>query len=104
MLLKKVRKKTSKKFVGLKKTPTFATAIERESNERKLNGALVQLVRIHACHAWGHGFESRTHRKKILVHFESGFFISYKWKNKKTGTCRTWHIPVNRVNAYSNTS
>ena len=22
--------------------------------------ALVQLVRIHACHAWGHGFESRT--------------------------------------------
>ncbi len=32
----------------------------------KLNcfGALVQLVRIHACHAWGHGFESRTHRNK----------------------------------------
>ena len=27
-----------------------------------LFGALVQLVRIHACHAWGHGFESRTHR------------------------------------------
>lgn len=49
-------------------------------------------------------FVTRTHRKKILVHFESGFFISYKWKNKKTGTCRTWHIPVNRVNAYSNTS
>ena len=29
---------------------------------RKRQGALVQLVRIHACHAWGHGFESRTHR------------------------------------------
>ena len=29
---------------------------------RKQQGALVQLVRIHACHAWGHGFESRTHR------------------------------------------
>ena len=28
----------------------------------KINGVLVQLVRIHACHAWGHGFESRTHR------------------------------------------
>ena len=28
----------------------------------KTNGVLVQLVRIHACHAWGHGFESRTHR------------------------------------------
>ena len=25
-------------------------------------GVLVQLVRIHACHAWGHGFESRTYR------------------------------------------
>ena len=24
----------------------------------------LQLVRIHACHAWGHGFESRTHRNK----------------------------------------
>ena len=36
----------------------------------KIIGALVQLVRIHACHAWGHGFESRTHRlfhKSILI-------------------------------------
>ena len=44
---------------------TFAPAIERESVGRetiKIIGALVQLVRIHACHAWGHGFESRTHR------------------------------------------
>ena len=32
---------------------------------RKRQGALVQLVRIHACHAWGHGFESRTHRKSF---------------------------------------
>ena len=30
----------------------------------KIIGALVQLVRIHACHAWGHGFESRTHRER----------------------------------------
>ena len=29
---------------------------------QKSIGALVQLVRIHACHAWGHGFESRTFR------------------------------------------
>ena len=29
-----------------------------------LIGALVQQVRIHACHAWRHGFESRTHRSK----------------------------------------
>ena len=30
------------------------------------NGAVVQLVRIHACHAWGRGFESRPHRKKEM--------------------------------------
>ncbi len=41
---------------------TFATAIERDGNNKDKKGALVQLVRIHACHAWGHGFESRTHR------------------------------------------
>ena len=34
-------------------------------------GALVQLVRIHACHAWGHGFESRTHRNR---HWKSMFY------------------------------
>ncbi len=54
-----------------KNSCTFATAIERESNE--INGALVQLVRIHACHAWGHGFESRTHRNK---HWKSMFYKS----------------------------
>ena len=32
--------------------------------EKGITGVLVQLVRIHACHAWGHGFESRTHRNK----------------------------------------
>lgn len=51
-------------FADLKNSRTFATAIERESNKTKNTGALVQLVRIHACHAWGHGFESRTHRNK----------------------------------------
>ena len=45
-----------------KKNTTFASQ-SREIAMKKLNGALVQLVRIHACHAWGHGFESRTHRK-----------------------------------------
>ena len=27
------------------------------------NSTVVQLVRIHACHAWGHGFESRQYCK-----------------------------------------
>jgi hypothetical protein len=26
---------------------------------------VVQLVRIHACHAWGRGFESRPDRRKL---------------------------------------
>ena len=36
-------------------------------------GAVVQLVRIHACHAWGRGFESRPHRKKK----QKCFFFCY---------------------------
>ena len=31
------------------------------------NGALVQLVRIRACHARGLGFESPTHRKTLIA-------------------------------------
>ena len=38
------------------------------------NGAVVQLVRIHACHAWGRGFESRPHRKKQSERVAS-FFV-----------------------------
>ena len=64
----------AKTLADLKIMRTFAPAIERESVGRetiKIIGALVQLVRIHACHAWGHGFESRTHRQK---HEPSHFF------------------------------
>ena len=49
------------KFVRYKNSSTFALA-KTKSSKRFTNGVLVQLVRIHACHAWGHGFESRTHR------------------------------------------
>ena len=41
---------------------TFATANKERHN---LIGVLVQLVRIHACHAWGHEFEPRTHRQPM---------------------------------------
>ncbi len=32
-------------------------------NPKREQGLVVQLVRIHACHAWGRGFESRPDRK-----------------------------------------
>ncbi len=32
-------------------------------------GLVVQLVRIHACHAWGRGFESRPDRSKEVYRF-----------------------------------
>ena len=52
----------AKYLVISKKSSTFAPGFENEAN---INiGAVVQLVRIHACHAWGRGFESRPHRKK----------------------------------------
>ncbi len=43
-----------------KKSSTFAPAFEKST----LSGAVVQLVRIPACHAVGREFESRPHRKK----------------------------------------
>ena len=59
--MKKLCKKVVQKFVEFRNCRTFATQ-SREIVTIKQNGALVQLVRIHACHAWGHEFESRTHR------------------------------------------
>ena len=45
-------------------------------------GAVVQLVRIQACHAWGRGFESRPHRliktekiRKVLKFNTLGLFL-----------------------------
>ena len=60
-------------FGGFKKSRTFATAIERESN-KKLNGALVQLVRIHACHGVTGSSPVRT-AKEFRIYSEL-FFIS----------------------------
>ena len=34
-------------------------------------GLVVQLVRIHACHAWGRGFESRPDRELNLKPFQN---------------------------------
>ena len=40
-------------------------------------GSVVQLVRIHACHAWGREFESRPDRqqKKPLISKSRAFFM-----------------------------
>ena len=62
-------KKFKKIFVKCLQISKFCVPLQPQSRERcsirKMKfGALVQLVRIHACHAWGHGFESRTHRNK----------------------------------------
>ena len=46
-----------------KKSSTFALAFEKE-----VPGAVVQLVRIPACHAVGREFESRPHRFFFSVH------------------------------------
>ena len=44
---------------------TFASQLRNTTVQKpRIIGALVQLVRIHACHAWGHGFESRTYRQQ----------------------------------------
>ena len=70
----------AKTLADLKIMRTFAPAIERESVGRetiKIIGALVQLVRIHACHAWGHGFESRTHRKRFRKFNAFGSVLRY---------------------------
>ena len=47
-----------KNLVMSKKSSTFAPAFEK-----KTTGAVVQLVRIPACHAVGREFESRPHRQ-----------------------------------------
>ena len=51
------RKKTRKNLHISQECSTFAVA--------KQGGAVVQLVRILACHARGRGFESRPHRKGV---------------------------------------
>ena len=63
-------KKLGKNFADLKTCRTFAIA----NTKATINGAVVQLVRIHACHAWGRGFESRPHRRNPETKV-SGFFV-----------------------------
>ena len=64
-LFSKNKKKVAKTLADSKFCTTFANAIREQHLGCKVlkNGALVQLVRIRACHARGQGFESPTHRQ-----------------------------------------
>src|SRR5574344_203550 len=55
-------KKIIETFAISKNINTFASAIDRVLSLWIKKGALVQLVRMPACHAGGHESESRTHR------------------------------------------
>ena len=62
----------AKIFGHVRKKQYLCTRFRKGS--KHTNGAVVQLVRIHACHAWGRGFESRPHRKKK----QKCFFFCYE--------------------------
>ena len=79
VFFRKYCKKSPFLFAVPKQSTTFATHLKKYCN-----GALVQLVRIHACHAWGHGFESRTHRKSLPKIIWEALFI-YSHENCLTG-------------------
>ena len=79
-----VKKNNEKNILKILQIRKIVVPLQPQSREKaaksKLNGALVQLVRIHACHAWGHGFESRTHRNKHpALHslMQSRMFVFY---------------------------
>ena len=67
----------AKKFVSSEKSCTFALANEKQTVATHKNGALVQSVRISACHAGGHEFESRTHRKKEAFRLPFLFSVAF---------------------------
>ena len=62
-------------MVSSRKCANFALA--KQKWDANIRGALVQLVRISACHAGGHEFESRTHRNKKRRKAISSFVVFY---------------------------
>ena len=78
-----------KNFGGIKKSSNFALANEI-SHLQNQNGALVQLVRMPACHAGGRWFESCTHRKtrkqsrsRVFCFYPTD--LPYQWKFRLSG-------------------
>ena len=62
---------SSEKFCQFKKKQYLCTRFRKGSTNNP--GAVVQLVRISACHAGGRGFESRPHRKSLELRLEAFF-------------------------------
>ena len=57
-------KKVFQSIANSKKASIFASHLRESATRKQKNGSVVQLVRIHACHAWGRGFESRPDRQR----------------------------------------
>ena len=60
------RKNTTQTVASLEESFTFAPQSRGKLLMCCKKGLVVQLVRIHACHAWGRGFESRPDRNRVL--------------------------------------
>ena len=64
------------KIFGQFKKKQYLCTRFRKGSVKYIIGAVVQLVRIHACHAWGREFESRPHRKRRCNDASSFFLLS----------------------------
>ena len=60
--------KKSAKCLQIQNFGYLCNRIRKRRQAKRQKGAVVQLVRIHACHAWGRGFESRPHRLRKGKH------------------------------------
>ena len=65
---------------------TFVSAFGK-TESKHTRGAVVQLVRMPACHAGGRGFESLPHRKKSRSN--PGLFAMWKERFCKLKICKT---------------
>ena len=89
--------KIYQKVCRLKNNAYLCTRFEIQTKQKHI-GALVQLVRISACHAGGHGFESRTHRKRVPKKFGTLFclclllslYITLSKHMAHRLTCKVW--------------
>ena len=56
----------------------------KRSESSLKDGLVVQLVRIHACHAWGRGFESRPDRKRRYFRISFCFLVLNQRLDKRS--------------------